>query len=144
MWEKSNTKICTRNNNKKKQHYFGWSWKSLIQATYITGHEWDSMTHVQVCRLCQLCQCLSSVLLTVKILRKNDKASQVKCQMSSKTILISLSIFRCGGGKIQSMEDLPRRSLHTTVDHKTLKILRRGVNLCQRDDASMIALEGVE
>ena len=47
-------------------------------------------------------------------------------------------------GKNPSMEDLPRSSLCTTVDHKTLKILPRGVNLCQLDNASMIALKSVE
>ena len=61
--EKSQTRKFVLATTKKKQHYFGWSWKSLIQAAYITGHEWDSMTHVQVCRLCQSCQCLSSVSL---------------------------------------------------------------------------------
>ena len=91
---------------------------------------------------CTSCQCLSSVSLAVKIFRKNDKASQVKCQMSSKTILISFGVV----GKNPSMEDLiiPRSSLCTTVDHKTLKILPRDVNMCQRDNASMIALESVE
>ena len=42
------------------------------------------------------------------------------------------------------MEDLPGSSLLTTVVNKTLKILPRGVNLCQRNAASMIALESVE
>ena len=44
------------------------------------------------------------------------------------------------------MEDLPGSSLLTTVAHKTLsvKILARGVNLCGRNAASMIALESVE
>ena len=41
------------------------------------------MTHVHVCRLCKSCQCL--VCLTC-----------LAGKMSSKTILISLSIFRCG------------------------------------------------
>ena len=96
--------------------------------------------HKTVNDTCTSCQCLSSVSLAVKILRKNDKASQVKCQMSSKTILIGFGVV----GKNPSMEDLPRSSLYTTVDHKTLKILPRGVNLCQLDNASMIALESVE
>ena len=41
------------------------------------------------------------------------------------------------------MEDLPGSSLLTTVVHKTLsvKTLLRGVNLCRRNAASMIALE---
>ena len=42
------------------------------------------------------------------------------------------------------MEDLPGSSLRTTVVHKTLKILPRGVNLCRRNAASMIALERAE
>ena len=49
-------------------------------------------------------------------------------------------------GKNLSMEDLPGSSLLTTVVHKTLsvKILSRGVNLCRRNAASMIALESAE
>ena len=44
------------------------------------------------------------------------------------------------------MEDLPVSSLLTTVVHKTksVKILPRGVNLCRRNAASMIALESAE
>ena len=42
------------------------------------------------------------------------------------------------------MEDLPESSLRTTLVHKTLKILPRGVNLCRRNAASMIALESAE
>ena len=101
------------------------------------------MTHVQVCRLCQSCQCLLSVSPAVKILRKNDKVSlrsNVKCH--HKTILIGLSIFQCGGEK--SIHGKPSYKLIPYVDHKTLKILLRGVNLCQRDAASMIVLESVE
>ena len=41
------------------------------------------MTHVHVCRLCKLCQCV--VCLTC-----------LAGKMSSQTILIGLSIFRCG------------------------------------------------
>ena len=65
--------------------------------------------------------------------------------MSSKTILIGLGIFRCGG-KIEnpSMEDLPGNSLRTTVIHKKLKVLPRGVNLCRRNAVSMIVLESAE
>ena len=64
--------------------------------------------------------------------------------MSSQTILIGLGIFRCGGEK--SVHGRPSRgsSLRTTVVHKTLKILPRGVNLCRRNAASMIALESEE
>ena len=56
---------------------------------------------------------VSSVSLAVEILRENDKASQVKCHLPadifiardvwvrgrSKTILIGLGIFGCGGEK---------------------------------------------
>ena len=42
------------------------------------------------------------------------------------------------------MEDLPGNSLRMTVDHKTLKILPRGVNLSRRNAASMIVLEIAE
>ena len=47
-------------------------------------------------------------------------------------------------GKNPSMEDLPGSSLRTTVVHKTLKILPRGVSLCRRNAAAMIALESAE
>ena len=42
---------------KKKNSITSSEWKPF-QVAYIIGHEWDGMTHVQVCRLCQLCQCL--------------------------------------------------------------------------------------
>ena len=42
------------------------------------------------------------------------------------------------------MEDLPGSSLRTTVVYKTLKILLRGVNLCRRNAASVIALESAQ
>ena len=48
-------KIRTR--DKKKNSITSSEWKPF-QVAYIIGHEWDGMTHVQVCRLCQLCQCL--------------------------------------------------------------------------------------
>ena len=63
--------------------------------------------------------------------------------MSSKTISIGLGTFRCGGEQ-SVMEDLPESSLRRTVVHKTLKSLLRGVNLCQRNAASMIALESAK
>ena len=47
-------------------------------------------------------------------------------------------------GKNPSMEDLPGGSLRSTVVHKTLLILPRGVNLGGRNAASMIALESAE
>ena len=90
--------------------------------------------HETVNDACTPCQCLSSVSLAVKILCKNDKESQVKCQMSSKTILIGFGVV----GKNPSMQDLPRSSLCMTVDHKTLKILPRAVNLCQRDNERVL------
>ena len=64
--------------------------------------------------------------------------------MSSKTILIGLGIFRCGGEK--SVHGRPSRgsSLRTTVVHKTLKILPRVVNLSRRNAASVITLESEE
>ena len=54
--------------------------------------------------------------------------------MSSKSVV----------GKNPSMEDLLGSSLRATVVHKTLKILPRGVNLCGRNAASMIALVSAE
>ena len=46
------TKILNR--DKKKRHYFRSNWKPF-QVAYIIGHEWDGITHVHVCRLCQSC-----------------------------------------------------------------------------------------
>ena len=42
------------------------------------------------------------------------------------------------------MEDPPGSSLRMTVVHRTLNILPRGVSLCRRNAALMIALEVVE
>ena len=68
------------------------------------------MTHVHVGRLCKSCQCI--VCLTC-----------LAGKMSSKTILIGLSIFRCGVvWKNPYMEDLPGSSLRTIVVCKTLNI----------------------
>ena len=79
----------------KKQHYFRWNWKPF-QVAYIIGHEWDGMTHVHVCRLCQSCQCL----VCLAFCRNSPQERQSEsAQMSSKTILIGLSIFRSGGEK---------------------------------------------
>ena len=64
--------------------------------------------------------------------------------MSSKTILIGLGVLRCGGEKSVHGRHSRGISLRTTVVHKTLKILPRGVNLCQRNAASMITLESEE
>ena len=47
-------------------------------------------------------------------------------------------------GKNPYMEDLPGSSLRTIVVYKTLKILRRGANLCPGNADSMIALESAE
>ena len=60
--------------------------------------------------------------------------------MSSKTILMGLGFFGVVG-KNPSMEDFPGSSLRTTLVHKRLKILLRGVKLTRRNAASMIALE---
>ena len=49
------TKICTQD-KKTTQHYFRWNWKPF-QVAYIIGHEWDGITHVHVCRLCQCLVC---------------------------------------------------------------------------------------
>ena len=73
---------------------------------------------------CVDCTCVSrvsvsSVLLAIEILRKNDKASQVKCRQRP---FRSVSVFFGSVGKNPSMEDLPGHgsSLLTTVVHKTL------------------------
>jgi len=58
---------------------------------------------------------VSSVLLDVEILRKDDKASQVKCRQR-RSVLVFFGLV----GKNPSMEDLPGSSLLTTVVHKTL------------------------
>ena len=59
---------------------------------------------------------VSSALLAVEILRKNDKVSQVKCrQRPFRSIDFFGSV-----GKNPSMEDLPGSSLLMTVVHKTL------------------------
>ena len=58
-----------------------------------------------------------SVLLAVKILHKNDKASQVKCcQRPFRSVLVVFGSV----GKNPSMEDFPGSSLLTTVVHKTM------------------------
>ena len=49
------TKIHTQD-KKTAQHYFRWNWKPF-QVAYIIGHEWDGITHVHVCRLCQCLVC---------------------------------------------------------------------------------------
>ena len=59
--------------------------KTKIRTSYEIGnlpirHEWDGMTHVHVCGDCVSRVSVSSVSLAVEILRKNDKASQVKCR----------------------------------------------------------------
>ena len=62
--------------------------------------------------------------------------------MSSKTILVGLGVFRCGGEKSVHGRHSRGSSLRTTVVHKTL--LPRGVNLCRRNAASMITLDSEE
>ena len=58
-----------------------------------------------------------SVLLAVEILRKNDKASPVKCRQRP---FRSVLVFFGSVEKNPSMEGLPGSSLLTTVVHKTL------------------------
>ena len=72
---------------------------------------------------------VSSVLLAVEILRKNKKASQVKCHQIPFWLV---SVFFGVVGKNPSTKDIPGSALSATVVHKTLKILPRGVNLCWR------------
>ena len=76
---------------------------------------------------------VSSVSLkpAVEILRKNDKASQVKFRQRP---FWSVSVFFGPVRKNPSIEDLPGSTLRTTVVHKTLKILLPGVNLCRFSD----------
>ena len=95
---------------------------------------------------CVSCVSVSSVSLDVKILCKNNVASQVSC-LRSKVVKDHFDwsqYFSAWQGKNPSMEDLPGNSLRMTVDHKTLKILPRGVNLSRRNAASMIVLEIAE
>ena len=75
------------------------------------------MTYLHVCRLCVNRVSVLSVLLVVKILHKNDKASQVKCRQRP---FRSVLVFFGSVGKNPSMEDLPGSSLLTAVVHKTL------------------------
>ena len=83
---------------------------------------------------CVNCVSVLSVSLAVEILRKDNKASQIKCRQ--RPFLIGLRVFGVVG-KNPSMEDLLRRLLRTTIVHKTLRILLRSVNLCRRNAASM-------
>ena len=65
--------------------------------------------------------------------------------MSSKIILISLSIFRFSGEK--SVHGRPSWELapyDCSSQNTVMKILARGINLCRRNAASMIALESAE
>ena len=75
------TKIRTRDKEKKKkkQHYFLWNWR-LFQASYVIKHGWDCIWHMYTCVDCAGCVSVSSVSQAVEILRKNDKASKVKCR----------------------------------------------------------------
>ena len=87
------TKIRTQD-KKTAQHYFRWNWKPF-QVAYIIGHEWDGMTHVH---LCQLCQCLVCLARCQNSMQEQPSKSG---QRSSKIILIGLSIFRRGREKIR-------------------------------------------
>ena len=65
--------------------------------------------------------------------------------MSSKTILVGLSIFQFGGEK--SVHGRPSWELapyNCSSQNTVMKILPRGANLCRRNAASMIALESAE
>ena len=65
--------------------------------------------------------------------------------MSSKTILIGLSIFWFGGEK--SVHGRPSWELapyDCRSQNTVMKILQRGVNLCRGNAASMIVLESAE
>ena len=65
--------------------------------------------------------------------------------MSSRTILIGLSIFWFGGEK--SVHGRPSWELapyDCSSQNTVMKILPRGVNLCRRNAASLIALESAE
>ena len=74
---------------------------------------------------------VSSVLLAIEILHKNDKASQVKCrQRPFKSVFVS--IFRFGEEK--SVHGRPSWELapyDCSSQNTVMKILPRGVNLCQ-------------
>ena len=54
------------------------------------------MTHVHMCQLCQSCQCL---VCLASCRNSPEEQKSESGQMSSKTILIGLSIFWCGGEK---------------------------------------------
>ena len=87
---------------------------------------------------------VSSALLAVEILRKNDKACE-SGQMSSNTILIGISSFRFGGEK--SVHGRPSWELapyDCPSQNTVMKILPCGVSACRRNAASMIALENAE
>ena len=65
--------------------------------------------------------------------------------MSSKTILIGLRIFRFGGEKcVHERPSWELAPYDCSSQNTVMKILPRGVNLCRRNAASMIALESAE
>ena len=102
--------------------FTSWDMNEMAWHTYTCVELIDCVSRVSV----------SSVSLAVEILRKNNKASQVKCRQRP---FWSVSVFFGVVGKNPSMEDLPGSLLRSTVVHKTLKILLRGVNLCWRNAA---------
>ena len=62
--------------------------------------------------------------------------------MSSKTILIGLSIFRFGGKKsVHGRSSWELAPYDCSSQNTVMKILPRGVNLCRRNAASITALE---
>ena len=65
--------------------------------------------------------------------------------MSSKTILIGLSIFRFGGeNSVHGRPSWELAPYDCSSQNTVMKILQRGVNLCRRNAASIIALESAE
>ena len=65
--------------------------------------------------------------------------------MSSKTISIGLSNFRFAGEKfVHGRPSWELAPYDCSSQNTVMKILPRGVNLCRRNAASMIALESAE
>ena len=65
--------------------------------------------------------------------------------MSSKTIFIGLGIFRFGGEKcVHGGPSWELAPYDCSSQNTVMKISPRDVNLCQRNAASMIALESAE
>ena len=98
MREKSKTKICTR--NKKKNSIL------RVRLETFDPSRLDNRSWMRWYDTCTGVSTVSVMLVSLVCLASCQNSpqewqseSQVKCQMSSKTILIGLSIFRCGGEK---------------------------------------------